>query len=92
MIREYMVKIEDWVDDHLRRLCGRITPEKRLIVLLTMFLLFGIASVYIFVSAIYTIGKNEGRQIEIEHMQMLELQKRDSINQLKIYDNGGEQD
>ena len=87
-----MVKIEDWVDDHLRRLCGRITPEKRLIVLLTMFLFFGIASVYIFVSAIYTIGKNEGRQIEIEHIQMLELQKRDSINQLKIYDNGGEQD
>mgnify|MGYP000769561587 FL=1 len=92
MIRKYIVKVQDWVDDHLRRLCGRITPEKRLIVLLTMFLFFGIASVYIFVSAIYTIGKNEGRQIEIEHMQMLELQKRDSINQLKIYDNGGEQD
>jgi Conjugative transposon protein TraL len=69
-------------------LCGRITPEKRLVVLLTMFLFFGITSVYIFVSAIYNIGKNEGRQIEIEHIQMLELQKRDSINQLNFHNNG----
>lgn len=88
MIGKYVRKIQDWVDDNLRRLCGRITPSKRLAVLLTMFLFFGIASVYIFVSAIYNIGKNEGQRIEIEHIQMLELQKRDSINQLNIYDNG----
>lgn len=90
-MRKFIVKIQDWVDDNLRRLCGRITPEKRLAVLLTMFLFFGIASVYIFVSAIYNIGKNEGQRIEIEHIQMLELQKRDSINQLKFNDNGREQ-
>ena len=89
MTGKYIRKIQDWADDHLRRLCGRITPGKRLAVLLTMFLFFGIASVYIFVSAIYNIGKNEGQRIEIEHIQMLELQKRDSINnQLKIYENG----
>lgn len=88
MIRKYVILVQDWVDDNLRRLCGRITPGKRLAVLLTMFLFFGIASVYIFVSAIYNIGKNEGQRIEIEHIQMLELQKRDSINQLNIYDNG----
>lgn len=90
MIREYIVKVQDWVDDNLRRLCGRITPEKRLVVLLTMFVFFGAMSLYIFVSAIYNIGKNEGRQIEIEHIQMLELQKRDSINQLNMYNNGRE--
>ena len=61
---------------------------RRLAVLLTMFLFFGISSVYIFVSAIYDIGKNEGQRIEIEHIQMLELQKKDSINQLNYYDNG----
>lgn len=89
MIGKYIRMVQDWVDDHLRCLCGRITPGKRLAVLLTMFLFFGIASVYIFVSAIYNIGKNEGQRIEIEHIQMLELQKRDSINQqLNYYDNG----
>ena len=88
MIGRYITKLQDWADEKLRRLCGRITPGKRLAVLLTMFLFFGIASVYIFVSAIYNIGMNEGQRIEIEHIQMLELQKRDSINQLNSYDNG----
>lgn len=91
MIGKYVRKIQDWVDDNLRRLCGRITPGKRLAVLLTMFLFFGIASVYIFVSAIYEIGKNEGQRIEIEHIQMLELQKRDSINKLNFHNNGREE-
>lgn len=89
MIGRCLNKIQDWADDRLRRLCGRITPGKRLAVILTMFLFFSIASVYIFVSGIYNIGKNEGRRIEIEHIRLLELQRRDSINnQLKINDNG----
>lgn len=89
MIGRCINKIQDWADDSLRRLCGRITPGKRLAVILTMFLFFSIASVYIFVSGIYNIGKNEGRRIEIEHIRLLELQRKDSINnQLKINDNG----
>jgi len=89
MIGKYVRKVQDWVDDNLRRLCGRITPEKRLAVILTMFVVFGFGSIYIFVSAIYNIGKNEGQRIEIEHIQMLELQRKDSINnQLKFYNNG----
>lgn len=87
-MRRFIVRIQDWVDDNLRHLCGRITPEKRLFVLLTMFVVFGFASIYIFVSAIYNIGMNEGQRIEIEHIQMLELQKRDSINQLKFNQHG----
>lgn len=89
MIGRCMNKIQDWADDSLRRLCGRITPGKRLAVILTMFLFFGITSVYIFVSAIYNIGKNEGQRIEIEHIRLLELQRKDSINnQLKFNGNG----
>ena len=89
MIGRFIRKIQDWADDSLRRLCGRITPGKRLAVILTMFLFFSIASVYIFVSGIYNIGKNEGQRIEIEHIRLLELQRKDSINnQLKFNDNG----
>lgn len=89
MIGRFIRKIQDWADDSLRRLCGRITPGKRLALILTMFLFFSIASVYIFVSGIYNIGKNEGRRIEIEHIRLLELQRKDSINNsLKINDNG----
>lgn len=89
MIGRFIRKIQDWADDSLSRLCGRITPGKRLAVILTMFLFFSIASVYIFVWGIYNIGKNEGQRIEIEHIRLLELQRKDSINnQLKINDNG----
>lgn len=81
--------MQDWADEKLRRLCGQITPGKRLAVILTMFLFFSIALVYISVSGIYNIGKNEGRRIEIEHIRLLELQRKDSINnQLKFNDNG----
>lgn len=59
MIGRCMTKIQDWADEKLRRLCRRITPGKRLAVLLTMFLFFSIATVYIFVSGIYNMGKNE---------------------------------
>ena len=88
MIGGGMTKIQDWADEKLRRLCGRITPGKRLAVLLTMFLFFSIASVYIFVSGIYNMGKNEGQRIEIEHIKLLELQRKDSINLINDYDNG----
>lgn len=89
MTGRFIRKIQDWADDSLRRLCGRITPGKRLAVILTMFLFFSIASMYIFVSGIYNIGKNEGRRIEIEHIRLLKLQRTDSINnQLKFNDNG----
>ena len=88
MISGCITKIQDWADEKLRRLCGRITPGKRLAVLLTMFHYFSIASVYIFVSGMYNMGRNEGRRIEIEHIKLLELQRKDSMNLLNDYDNG----
>lgn len=35
--RNYIEKVQDWADDRLRRMCGRITPGKRLAVILVMF-------------------------------------------------------
>lgn len=35
--RNYIEKVQDWADDCLRRMCGRITPSKRLAVILVMF-------------------------------------------------------
>lgn len=90
MIRKLIQRFQDWAEDGLRGLCGRITPEKRLAVLLTMFVLFAFGSIYIFASAIYNIGKNEGRQIEIEHIKAIELQRADSLKQFNYYNNDRE--
>lgn len=65
MVGRFMAKviadIQDWADEKLRRLCGRITPDQRVVVILVMFVVFGGLSVYMTVAAIYNIGKSDGR-------------------------------
>lgn len=79
-------KLVDFTEENLRRMCGEITPGKRLVIILGLSSCLGISSIYLFVYSIYTMGETKGRQLEIEHMRMLDLQRKDSINALKIYD------
>lgn len=86
--RNCIEKVQDWADDRLRRMCGRITPGKRLAVILVMFLFFGGLSIYITVSSIYNIGKRDGRRLQIEHIKQYPLHDSDSINLLNRLNNG----
>lgn len=86
--RNYIEKVQDWADDHLRQMCGRITPGKRLAVILVMFLFFGGLSIYITVSSIYNIGKRDGQRLQIEHIKQYPLHDSDSINLLNRLNNG----
>lgn len=86
--RNYIEKAQDWVDERLRRICGRITPGKRLAVILVMFLFFGGLSIYITVSSIYNIGKRDGQRLQIEHLKQYPLHDSDSINLLNRQNNG----
>lgn len=73
----------DWIEDGLRSLLGRVTPDGRIIIILIMLFLFGGGSIYMTVSSIYNMGKKNGQQIQIEHIERLELQQNqqaDSIN------------
>lgn len=78
MIGKFIVKVQDWADEKLRRLCGRITPDMRVVIILVMFVVFGGLSVYMTITAIYNIGKSDGRQLGIEHIDPMRL-KNDSI-------------
>ena len=82
MVGKFMAKviaeIQDWADVKLRRLCGRITPDQRVVVILVMFVVFGGLSVYMTVAAIYNIGKSDGRELGIENIDQIRL-KNDSI-------------
>ena len=89
MKKNCIEKVQDWVDDKLRRMCGRITPGKRLAVILLMFVFCGGMSIYITVSSIYNIGKRDGQRLQIEHIRQLPLQQaNDSINPLNYPNNG----
>ena len=78
MIGKIIVKAQDWTDEKLRRLCGRITPDQRVVVILVMFVVFGGLSVYMTIASIYNIGKSDGKQLGIEHINRLQL-KNDSV-------------
>ena len=92
MIRKFFNKINEWLEDGLRGLLGRLTPDRRAILVLTMLLVFGGLSIYMTVSSIYNFGKKRGVQLEIERIEILRLQqeqtRRDSINQLNNFHNG----
>ena len=80
--QSYIGKVQDWADDRLRRMCGRITPGKRLAVILLMFFFFGGLSIYITVSSIHNIGKRDGRRLQIEHIRQLPLQGNDTTKNI----------
>lgn len=68
------------MEDRLRRLCGRITPEKRLAVILTFFIIFSLLSIYMTVSSIYNLGKGDGESVRIEHIDQPELKTKSTEN------------
>jgi len=92
MIKRFFNKINEWLEDGLRGLLGRLTPDRRVILVLTMLFVFGGLSIYMTVSSIYNFGKKSGIQLEIERIETLRLQqeqaRRDSINRLNNFQNG----
>ena len=95
MVKKGISKLNEWFEDMVRGLVGRMTPDRRVILILTMFFVFGGLSIYMTVSSIYNIGKKSGRQLEIKRIEAVRLQqeqaRRDSINQLNNhYDGTGE--
>lgn len=76
-MKERIKEIGYWFDDNLRSLCGEITPDKRLMVILIMLLLFTLANLYFTISSIYNWGREQERkeQLKIEHIKQLELER-----------------
>jgi hypothetical protein len=83
MIRKIVRNINEWVENRLRRIVSPLSTDTRLIVILAMLIIFSGLSIYMTVSTIYNVGKKNGQQMHVEHMERLELQqkqKADSIN------------
>ena len=89
MIRKLINQVNEWLEDKLRSIVRPLSPDARVVVILTMLLLFGGLSIYMTVSSIYNMGKKSGQEMQIEHIKRLELeqtQKADSINQINRFD------
>lgn len=86
MIRKIIQRVNEWLEDRLRSLVRPLSPDARVILIVTMFIAFSGLSIYMTVSSIYNLGKGKGEQMQIEQIETLKLQleqqQRDSINNL----------
>lgn len=66
-----------WIEDKLRALCGEITPDKRLTVIIVMLSIFTIINVYFTFSTIYNWGKDSAGKdsLKLEHIEQMELDR-----------------
>lgn len=83
MLRKIIQSINGWLEDRLRSLVRPLSPDARVIVIVTMLILFSGLSIYMTVSSIYNLGKDKGQELQIEKIETLKLQleqQRDSIN------------
>lgn len=83
MIRKLLNKLNEWLEDGLRGLLGRLTPDRRVVLIVTMLIVFSGLSIYMTVSSIYNFGRDKGTKMQLEQIESLKLrleQQRDSIN------------
>lgn len=81
---------KEYLEDKLRELCGKITPEKRVFVIAVLFTVFAIADLYIVFQAIYNIGRDKEREHIIKLSEQQTTDPRDTLQnpsdqQLKEY-------
>ena len=91
MIKKFIQNANGNIENFLRQLVGRISPDKRVAVILTMMAVFCILSIYMTVSSILSFGRENYRPMEIERIEALSLQpetQRDNINRENNYNYG----
>lgn len=84
------------ISDFLRRICGGLSPGARLIVIVSMLLIFTAGNLYFTISTIYNWGQENGRKEipGIQHIDGLDMmspgiQKNDTINLIDSPVNSG---
>ncbi len=66
-------KLRDWIEDSLRKVCGRVSPDRRVIVIVVLFILFAVVNLWIMIEGICSIGRENSRieqKIEIPQQEI----------------------
>ena len=87
MIKEKIKAAQDWAEDSLRGLFGRLSPERRFLVLIAAFLIFATLSLFITITSIYRMGREDGRMMQIKHIEMLDLDARHTSGEVESTEN-----
>lgn len=81
-MRKLFIQARDFLDDGLRRMCGRLSPEKRVIAIVVMAVVFAVINFYMIFSAIYNIGREDARRemIEITPLSLPDMAPADTLS------------
>lgn len=91
MTRKLINKVTDWWEDSLRSLFGRLTPDRRVVLIVFMLITLSGLSVFISFSSVYNLGKDRGEKMQMEHISRLQFElkklrlKTDSLKLQKIF-------
>ena len=91
MIRKLINKVNECWEDGLRKLFGRLTPNRRVILIVIMLISFSGLSIFMTFSSIYNLGKDRGEKMQMEHLSRLQFElkklrlKTDSLKLQKIF-------
>ena len=65
-MKKMLVKIRDLAEEKLRAACAGLSPEKRVITIVVLTVLFALGNFYMIFRAIYDIGREDGRGYTLE--------------------------
>ena len=70
-----LTHVRNLLDEGLKNLCGRLSPDRRFAVILALGMLFAVVNFWVLFRAVYNIGREEVLQELLELQEMPELPK-----------------
>lgn len=80
------VKIRDLAEEKLRGICAGLSPEKRMMAIVVVVVLFALGNFYMIFRAIYDIGREDAKRevIEITPLDIPDFVPADTLPERKI--------
>ena len=85
-MRKMFVKIRDLAEEKLRGICAGLSPEKRMMAIVVVVVLFALGNFYMIFRAIYDIGREDAKRevIEITPLDIPDFVPADTLPERKI--------
>lgn len=85
-MKKIFVRIRDLAEGKLRGLCAGLSPEKRVITIVVLAVLFAVGNFYMIFRTIYDIGREDAKQevISIEPLGIPDFVPADTLSEGKI--------
>lgn len=71
MIRKIIIPLQKWFKNTCRSYCGRLPQSIQRKIVFILLGVFMLVSFYFFGHSFYQIGKNDGKGVVIEHLNLL---------------------